>query len=113
MNGNFNQSKQMSFVNKLGQQLDRRWIGATFAFVLPIIAFILFWQIKYGEKDAEQLYYYLTLNSVNRNDLLIFPLLPNMVLFYLTNFQWRWDEFTVGLVATTIILAVPVVIALL
>ena len=103
----------MSLLNRLEKKLDHTWVGVTFAIVFPIVAFILFWQIKYGDKDAEQLYYYMTLNSTNRNDLMIFPLLPNMVLFYLTNFQWRWDRFTVGLVATTIILAIPTVIALL
>lgn len=103
----------MSIIDRLSVKLDKVSIGVTFGIIFPIISFILFWQIKYGEKDVEQLYYYMTLNSTNRNDLLIFPLLPNMVLFYLTNFQWRWDKFTVGLVATTIVLAIPTVIALL
>lgn len=103
----------MSFIQRLGKKLDHTWVGVTFALILPIVAFIIFWQVKYGAKDMEQLYYYMTMNSANRNDLLIFPLLPNMVIFYLTNFQWRWDRFTVGLVATTIILAIPTVIALL
>tara|TARA_B100000508_G_scaffold55003_3_gene42717 strand:- start:94948 stop:95259 length:312 start_codon:yes stop_codon:yes gene_type:complete len=103
----------MSLIDRLGKKLDKTSVGVIFALVLPIISFIIFWQVKYGQKDVEQLYYYMTLNSANRNDLMIFPLLPNMVIFYLTNFQWRWDKFTVGLVATTIILAVPTVIALL
>lgn len=93
--------------------MDFTWVGVLLGVVLPVIAFFIFWQIKYGEKDWEQLYYYITLNSANRNDLLIFPLLPNLVLFYFTNFQWRWDRFTLGIVATTVILAVPTVIALI
>lgn len=103
----------MSVIDRLAKKFDHTWVGVTFAIALPIVSFIIFWQVKYGQKDVEQLYYYMTLNSTNRNDLMIFPLLPNMALFYLTNFQWRWDKFTVGLVATTIILAVPTVIALL
>ena len=102
----------MSLITRLGKRFDKEGMGVAFGILLPIISFVIFWQIKYGAKDVEQLYYYMTLNSANRNDLLIFPLLPNMVLFYLTNFQWRWDRFTVGLVATTIILAIPTVIAL-
>ncbi|MGM0479580.1 MAG: hypothetical protein ACQERC_10185 [Bacteroidota bacterium] len=100
-------------MEKWGKRMDYTWVGVLAAVVLPVIAFFLFWQIKYGEKDWEQLYYYITLNSANRNDLLIFPLLPNLVLFYFTNFQWRWDRFTLGIVATTVILAVPTVIALI
>lgn len=100
-------------MEKWGKRLDYTWIGVLLGVILPVIAFFIFWQIKYGEKDWEQLYYYITLNSANRNDLLIFPLLPNLVLFYFTNFQWRWDRFTLGIVATTVILAVPTVIALI
>ncbi|MEX2484502.1 MAG: hypothetical protein WED10_08080 [Brumimicrobium sp.] len=102
----------MSFSDKFEKKFDKTTVGVAFGIILPIIAFFLFWQFKYGDKDAEQLYYYMTYSSANRNDLLIFPLLPNLVLFYFTNFQWRWDKLTVGLVATTITLTVPVVISL-
>lgn len=97
----------------LKAKLDKRSIGIATGLILPIIAFFLFWQFKYGEKSPEQLWYYMTLNSANRNDLMIFPLLPNLVIFYFTNFQWRWDNFTTGLVGTTILLAIPVVITLI
>ncbi len=103
----------MKLMEKWGKRMDFTWVGVLLGVVFPVIAFFIFWQIKYGEKDWEQLYYYITLNSANRNDLLIFPLLPNLVLFYFTNFQWRWDRFTLGIVATTVILAVPTVIALI
>lgn len=98
---------------KMKQRFDKRSTGIIFGVVTPIIAFIAFWQFKYGEKDVEQLWYYMTLNSANRNDLLIFPLLPNLVMFYFSNFQWRWDNFTTGLVGTTIGLSLPIVIALI
>lgn len=102
----------MGTVN-LKAKLDKRSIGIAMGLILPIISFFLFWQFKYGEKSPQQLWYYLTLNSANRNDLMIFPLLPNLVIFYFTNFQWRWDNFTTGIVGTTILLAIPVVITLI
>jgi len=102
----------MGTVN-LKAKLDKRSIGIAMGLILPIISFFLFWQFKYGEKSPQQLWYYMTLNSTNRNDLMIFPLLPNLVIFYFTNFQWRWDNFTTGIVGTTILLAVPVVITLI
>ncbi|MDG0973596.1 MAG: hypothetical protein P8O07_05500 [Crocinitomicaceae bacterium] len=97
----------------LKAKLDKRSIGIAMGLILPIISFFLFWQFKYGEKSPQQLWYYMTLNSANRNDLMIFPLLPNLVIFYFTNFQWRWDNFTTGIVGTTILLAIPVVITLI
>ena len=103
----------MSFSEKYRAKFDKTPIGIILGIVLPIVAFILFWQIKYGAKDAEQLYYYMSYHSGNRNDLLIFPIIPNLVLFYFTNFQWRWDKLTVGLVGTTIVLTIPIVISLL
>jgi len=102
----------MGTVN-LKAKLDKRSIGIALGLILPIISFFLFWQFKYGEKSPEQLWDYMTWNSANRNDLMIFPLLPNLVIFYFTNFQWRWDNFTTGIVGTTILLAIPVVITLI
>ncbi len=102
----------MGTVN-LKAKLDKRSIGIAMGLILPIISFFLFWQFKYGEKSPQQLWYYMTLNSANRNDLMIFPLLPNLVIFYFTNFRWRWDNFTTGIVGTTILLAIPVVITLI
>ncbi|MDB2697680.1 hypothetical protein N9Y29_00745 [Crocinitomicaceae bacterium] len=102
----------MGTVN-LKAKLDKRSIGIAMGLIIPIISFFLFWQFKYGEKSPQQLWYYMTLNSANRNDLMIFPLLPNLVIFYFTNFQWRWDNFTTGIVGTTILLAIPVVITLI
>ncbi|MDX1653496.1 MAG: hypothetical protein R3277_13440 [Brumimicrobium sp.] len=102
----------MSFADKFGKKFDKTNMGVLFGLLLPVITFLLFWQINMGDKNLEQLYYYMSHNSTNRNDLLIFPMLPNLILFYFTNFQWRWDRFTVGLVAVTLILTVPIVISL-
>lgn len=102
----------MGFMN-VKAKLDKRPIGVLLGLFLPIMAFLFFWYFKYGEKTPEQLWYYMTLDSSNRNDLMIFPLLPNLIIFYFTNFQMRWDNFTTGLVGATLFLAIPIVISLI
>ena len=96
----------MGFINKLGNKLDSRKMGLLFGIVLPIIGFIIFWQWKHGQKTFSDIYRFMKSSSNNRNELLIFPIIPNLLLFYFTNFRWRWDNFTTGLVAVTIFLTV-------
>src|SRR5690554_2988956 len=96
----------MRVINQLGRKLDSRKAGLIFGIILPIIGFIIFWQWKHGGKTIHELYRFMASTSNNRNELLIFPIIPNLVLFYFTNFQWRWDHFTTGLVGVTIFLSV-------
>lgn len=103
----------MGVINKLGNKLDSQRIGLIFGLVLPILGFLIFWQWKLSDKTFNELYSYLRASSSNRNEFLIFPLIPNLLLFYFTNFQWRWDKFTAGLVAVTISLTVIVTILIL
>ena len=42
----------MSFSDKFGKKLDKTKIGVLLGAILPIIAFFLFWQIKYGNKSG-------------------------------------------------------------
>lgn len=98
----------MSLKNKI----DTKLLGFVLGIIFPIIAFLIYWQWKYAEKDWEQLMYFVKLNSDNRNNILVFSLLPNLVLFYFTNFQFRLDKMTTGLVAATLLLAIPIVISL-
>lgn len=93
-------------------KIDKWQWGVGLGIALPIIAFFVFWQWKYSDRNWEQLWNFMTLTSANRNNILIFPLVPNLILFYFSNFLYRLDKFTVGLVGTTILLAVPVVISL-
>jgi hypothetical protein len=103
----------MGVIENLGKKLDSRMMGIIFGIVLPIIGFIVFWQWKHGEKTFSGLYHFMTSSSNNRNDLLIFSVIPNLLLFYFTNFQWRWDRFTTGLVGVTIVLTVVVALLIL
>src|SRR5690554_2767449 len=103
----------MGIINKLGRKLDSQKMGVIFGLGLPILGIIIFWQWKLGDKSFSELYRYIKSSSSNRNEFLIFPLIPNLFLFYFTNFQWRWDKFTAGLVAVTISLTVIVALLIL
>jgi|SRR5690554_696739 len=96
----------MGIINKLRSKLDSRAIGILFGLVLPILGFIFFWQWKHGQRTLSEVFRFMSSSSNNRNELLIFPIIPNLLLFYFTNFRWRWDSFTTGLVAVTILLTV-------
>lgn len=103
----------MGIISKLGKKLDNRKMGVVFGIVLPIIGFIIFWQWKQGERTLSEVFHFMASSSGNRNELLIFPIIPNLLLFYFTNFQWRWDRFTTGLVGVTIFLTVVVALLIL
>lgn len=94
------------------RKIDKKAVGIITGITLPLVAFITFWQWKLADRDWEQLMYFLKLSSDNRNDILVFSLVPNLVLFYFSNFQLRLDKFTMGLVGATIALAIPIVISL-
>lgn len=103
----------MGVIDKLGKKLDSRMMGVIFGIGLTIMGFVVFWQWKHGEKSFGELYHHLYYSANNRNDLLIFSVIPNLLLFYFTNFQWRWDKFTTGLVAVTIVLTVIIALLIL
>lgn len=93
-------------------KLDKKLIGALTGTIFPIIAFLIYWQWKLPDRDWEQLMYFIKLSSDNRNGILVFSLVPNLIIFYFSNFQLRLDQFTMGLVGITLALAIPIVISL-
>ncbi|HLV42438.1 MAG TPA: hypothetical protein VKY37_09175 [Brumimicrobium sp.] len=103
----------MGIINKLGNKLDKKKIGLLFGIILPIIGFVIFWQWKHSQRSLNGVFRFMASSSNNRNELLIFPIIPNLFLFYLTNFRWRWDRFTTGLVGVTIVLTVIVALLIL
>ncbi|WP_159038428.1 hypothetical protein [Brumimicrobium mesophilum] len=103
----------MGVIDNLGKKLDTRLMGAIFGIGLTIIGFIIFWQWEHSDRSFSQLYTLLSSSENNRNDMLVFSLIPNLLLFYFSNFQWRWDRFTTGLVGVTIVLAVVVTLLIL
>jgi hypothetical protein len=102
----------MGIMSNWKNNIDKKYMGILVGTILPVIAFIVFWQWKLSDRDWEQLMYYIKLSSDNRNDILVFSLVPNLILFYFSNFQFRLDQFTMGLVGTTLAFAIPIVISL-
>lgn len=94
------------------QKIDKPLVGGILALVLPILGFLFFKELNHSNKSLEQLWRFMKASANNRNELVIFPLIPNLVLFYFTNYQLRWDKFTQGLVFVTVILALGVVVSL-
>jgi hypothetical protein len=48
-------------------------------------------------------------HSSDQQDILILSLIPNMFMFYLSNFRWNLNNFTKGLVGTTIVLLIALI----
>lgn len=94
--------------------LDKTYMGILFGLIMPIIAFFAFYWFKASDHYLLSNYIdYLMSDKVNRNGPLIFTMVPNLVLFYFTNFQLKWYQFTVGLVGVTLAYTVPIVISLI
>jgi len=94
-------------------KLDKTYIGMLFGAILPIVAFLAYWQWKFDTFNLSSYYEYLMADKVNRNNPLVFSMIPNLVLFYFSNFQLKWYQFTVGLVGVTLAYTVPIVITLI
>lgn len=93
-------------------KLDKTYIGAIFGMVLPLIAFVVYWKLNYLG-TFEEFLNFIKSSSSNRNNPLVFSMIPNLVLFYFSNFQLKINNFTVGLVGATLFYTIPIVISLL
>jgi hypothetical protein len=94
-------------------KLDKTYIGILVGAILPLIAFIAFWQFKFDSFKFSSYIEFLMADKTNRNNPLVFTMIPNLVLFYFSNFQFKWFQFTAGLVGITLIYTIPIVISLL
>ena len=94
------------------EKLDKTLTGVIFGALLPIVGFLISFPIKTrGRGIGISEYVDMALHSSsNQQDILIFCMLPNMFLFYFTNFRWNMYEFTKGLVAMTLLLGLTLVI---
>jgi hypothetical protein len=93
-------------------KIDKTIIGAVLGLVLPIVTLLIFMYFKFDGTLGEFISY-LAASKGNRNDPLILAMIPNMVLFYFSNFQFKWHQFTVGLVGVTLLYTIPLVISLI
>ena len=95
-------------------KLDKLHWGLIIGTILPIIGFVLSYVVKtWGVYPAISFDDYLNMafgNSQDQQDILIFSLIPNMFMFYFSNFRWQLYEFTKGLVGVTVIGLIVIVI---
>lgn len=92
------------------EKIDKTSYGIITALVLGIIGFLISFLVKgYGVVTFNQFLYYAYTDNPEKNDILILSLIPNMLMFYLVNFQWKLGDFTKGFVGTVIGLCVILV----
>lgn len=94
------------------KKLDKALTGVIFGSLLPILGFFISYPVlTRGINTTFEQYKNLAINSPDhQQNVLIFCMLPNMFLFYFTNFRWAMNNFTKGLVAVTILLGLALVI---
>lgn len=93
-------------------KIDKTYIGVSVGLILPLIAFVVYWKWNFLGTFEDYLSHILS-NSRNRNNPLVFSMIPNLVIFYFSNFQLKINNFTVGLVGATLLYTIPIVISLL
>jgi hypothetical protein len=94
------------------QKIDKTYIGVIFGLILPLVAFVVYWKLNFLGTFEEYLSFILA-SSGNRNNPLVFSMIPNLIIFYFSNFQLKVINFTVGLVGATLFYTIPIVISLL
>ena len=96
------------------EKIDKSVIGVIVGALLPIIGFFISYVVKtYSSGISFEEYVNIAVNdnyAKDRQDIMIFSMIPNMLLFYFTNFRWGIYEFTKGLVAVTLLLGVALFI---
>ena len=102
----------MGKLNRAVQKLDKRVIGVIFGLLFPLIAIVLMWNWKY-DGTLSELFHFIQQSSTNKNSFVIFPIIPNLILFYFSNFRLRLHRFTEGLVVVTVFYTVIIAILIL
>ena len=85
-------------------KFDKLIYGIIAGLILPVIGFFISYPIKKLPTMTLSKYFDEAMGGMNQQDILIFCLIPNMLLFYLTNWRWNMYEATKGLVGTTLAL---------
>jgi hypothetical protein len=86
------------------QKYDKVIYGVIAGLILPVIGFFISYPVKKLPWTTFSEYTQHALRGDNQQDILIFCLIPNMLLFYFSNFRWDIFNFTKGLVGVTLIL---------
>lgn len=96
------------------KKYDRPIYGVIIGLILPILGFLISYPVltrgySYEQMDFQRYINY-TIYGIDRQTILIFCMLPNMFLFYFSNFRLNMIEFTKGLVAMTLLLGIMLII---
>jgi len=86
------------------QKFDKTLYGIIIGIILPIIGFFISFPIKKAPTTSFSDYVSMAIRGDNQQDILIFCMIPNMLLFYFTNFRWNMGNLTKGLVGVTLVL---------
>lgn len=96
------------------QKLDNVFAGVLVGGILPIFGFLISYMIKGMPTDLSFTQYVNIAMYDNgfgdQQDILILSVIPNMLLFYFSNFRWAIYEFTKGLVGVTLVLGLGLII---
>ena len=93
-------------------KLDNVYVGLIVGTILPIIGFYISFLVK-ARNGVVSFDTYIDMafgSSMYQQDILIFCLIPNMFMFYFSNFRLKLNEFTKGLVAVTIVCLVALIL---
>lgn len=103
----------MRKLNRVIQKLDSRPVGLIIGILFPLITITLLWQWKYSESSLGEMLHFVRQSSTNKNNFIIFPILPNLVLFYFSNFRLKMNRFTEGMVFITVVYTVVIALLIL
>ncbi|MBD3638754.1 MAG: hypothetical protein HUJ25_15480 [Crocinitomicaceae bacterium] len=86
-------------------KIDKLFIGIVTGSLLPIVGFLVSFPIKTRSSTVtfDQYVDLALTQNPEQMDILIFSLIPNLLLFYFTNFRWKLNNFTQGLVGATVV----------
>lgn len=93
------------------EKYDKMSYGIIVGIILTVGGFFLSYPIlTRGTDMAFADYINYVQHGADRQNIMIFCLLPNMFLFYFTNFRWHLNGFTKGLVGVTLLFGLLLVI---
>jgi hypothetical protein len=93
------------------KKYDKMSLGIIVGIILTVGGFLLSYPVLTRGLDMSfSQYVNYAQHGADKQNIMIFCLLPNMFLFYFTNFRWHLNGFTKGLVGVTLLFGLLLVI---
>ncbi len=93
------------------KKYDKMSVGIVLGIILTVAGFFISYPILTRGLNMSLTQYINDAQvGADKQNIMIFCLLPNMFLFYFTNFRWRLNEMTKGLVGVTLLFGLMLVI---